>query len=356
MKHQTTEMPADQSASKIAHWEPAAVGDAATAMQGQRDESQNRYPAESLGGTAAGYPHTGQAPSGGDAGAGKGHGGTDQEVAEVQAQDKGSPEPLLAAQGTCKLMICDPLENLSEQLSCYVRDTLNPEQGLTVKKLDRVETAWVEDGKLVFTLDRHHPIACRYVKGCRMAAFVEKRETYVFDPIAKAIEFRGSEFVRFEADYDEWAYSQLEDSHSTVTRIGPRRFSYHPRWGKESIVTSYRQAANLVEDEVSNWAIDAQLCALEDHMSSQEVDGVAAKLLDACVKMALSIFRSQWEEMLAEDVRHVTAAKVAKASIAKSNERRPRPKNGKNVGGCEMKAKPSNRKNDAVPTPRTNMA
>ena len=253
-------------------------------------------------------------------------------------------------------MICDSLEILSEQLRYYVRDTLNPEHGLTVKKLDRVETAWVEDGKLVFTLDRHHPIACRYVKGCRMAAFVEKRETYVFDPRAQAIEFRGSEYVRFEADYEEWAYSQLEDSHSTVTRIGPRRFSYRPPWGKETIVTSYRQAAELVQEEVLNWDLDALLSELKDHMSQQEVADVEAKLQDACIEKALSDFRSEWESMLAEDVRHETETKVAKTSTAKSNIRIPRPKKGKNVGGCQKKTKPSARKNDDFAAPRTNMA
>ena len=350
MMNKTNHTDKGQSASTGAHREPAAADGAARAIQDQRDGSQNRYPAESLGGAAAGYPHTGQAPGGEDAGAGKERGSTDQKVAEVQAQDKGSPEPLVAAHGACNR---DSLEYLSEQLSHYL---LDPEFGLTNKKLSRMENARVEGGKLVFTMDRHRAVACSHVKGCRMAAFVEMQETYAFDPAAQAIDCLGSEFVRFEADYEEWAYSQLEDSHSTVTRIGPRRFSYRPPWGKETIVTSYRQAAELVEDEVLNWDLDALLGELKDHMSPQEVADVEAKLLDACIENALSGFRSEWERMLAEDVRHETAPKVAKTSTAKSNIRIPRPKKGKNVGGCQKKTKPSARKNDDFPAPRTNMA
>ena len=348
MMNKTNHTDKGQAASTGAHREPAAAGGAARAIQDQRDGSQNRYPAESLGGATAGYPHTGQAPGGRDAGAGKGHGGTDQDEVEVQAQDKGSPGPLVAAQGTCNR---DSLEYLSEQLSHYLR---GPECGLTNNKLSRMDNARVEDGKLVFTLDRHRAVACRHVKGCRMAAFVEMQETYAFDPIAKAIDVLGSEFVRFEADYEEWAYSQLEYSRFTVTRIGPRRFSYGPQ---NTIVTSYRQAAELVEDEVSNWPLDEILYdQLNEYMSPQEVDDVAAKLQDACIDKALSDFRSEWESMLAEDVRHATATKVAKTSTAKSNIRIPRPKKGKNVGGCQKKTKPSARKNDDFPAPRTNMA
>ena len=133
-----------------------------------------------------------------------------------------------------------------------------------------------------------------------------------------------------------WADSQFEGyAHVTVTRIGPRRFSYGYLGKENTIVTSYRQAAELVEDEVSNWPLHERLYdQLNEYMSPQEVDDVAAKLQDACIEKALSDFRSEWESMLAEDVRHETAPKVAKTSTAKSNERRPRPKKGKDVGRC----------------------
>ena len=198
-------------------------------------------------------------------------------------------------------MTNDVKNTLLEQLERYLQKTRDAEHGLTVKKLwNRDVDCRVEDGKLVFYMDRHHPVACGYVKGCPMEAFVETKETYVFDPIAQTIENSGSEFVRVEADYDKWADSQIEEFKPTVTRIGPRRFLYHPAWGKETIVTSYRQAADLVEEDVSNWNLRDLLCALDDHMIPQEVDDVADRLLDACVNKALSNFRAEWEEMLAK--------------------------------------------------------
>lgn len=191
---------------------------------------------------------------------------------------------------------------LIEQLKRYLENAQYPEHGLTVKKLsDREVDYRVEDGKLVFSMDRHHPVACRYVKGFPMEAFVETKETYIFDSITKAIDNCGSEFVRVEADYDRWADSQLEDFKPTVTRISSRRFSYHPAWGDETVVTSYRQVAELVEDEVLNWDLDALLSEFKEHMSQQEVDAVVNKLMEACVKKALNNFRAEWDAMLAED-------------------------------------------------------
>lgn len=198
----------------------------------------------------------------------------------------------------------ETLHERIEKLHEYVRKTPNPGHGLTIRKLqNRAEDYQIEDGKLAFSMLRHHPVGCSHTPGCALAAMTECLCKYVFDPINNTIECQDSVFVRYEiTSYELWAAEQYPGMYFHIMKDG-LQYIVAERFGNfvMGVVSSYEQAAKNVEAFVRSWELDHVVGDLQDLVSSTELKRIEEKLRAACVSKALDRLKDGWAEMLEEE-------------------------------------------------------